>query len=205
MVMHVSNTELQDMLDQWEHMHGFGVNTPSYFLVHDEVSLRDLFQEWVPANDIDRLKMYQFERESDDLEAQTTSPVENLIKEITPELTRDSYFLAMPAMIETDFVMSGWVKAPTPDDPFKVEFGLRSDHRVPYYDDEDDPCKHLVCDSRKSVPHDNHYLNDVKRIACGFPYEAVRMTWSVTTERVGRLKAHLCFWDYQLDDEYIRD
>lgn len=205
MVMEVTSPPLQAWIDQWDHMSRFGINVPKYFLVHDDVSLVDLFREWVTENDLDKIKMYRFERDSDEGKINLAASVDTLSRDLTQEHVKDYYHLALPYIDENEFVMSGWVKSPPIDNPFNLQFGYREDHRIPYEDDEEFPCKLLEFDHRGSVPHSSQYFGDIRRIACGFPYQACRMTWSVTSSRVGRDKQHLMFWDYQVDEEYIRD
>lgn len=201
MVMQVSSPPLQATIDQWDHMFRFGINVPRYFLVHDNSSLRDLFAEWVPQHDIEKLKMYQFEREYNDVDKNLPTSIETLSAQITDEHVKDYYYLAMPYVDEADFVFSGYVVGPQPDE-FDIEFGYREDHQIPY--EAEIECKVFKVDYRGQIPHSSQYFGDVKRIVTGFPYPGVRMTWSVTTSRVGRNNTHLCFWDYQIDEDLIR-
>jgi len=201
MVMQVSSPPLQATIDQWDHMFRFGINVPNYFLVHDNASLRDLFAEWVPQHDIEKLKMWQFEREDSDFEKNLPTNIQTLSRDITDEHVKDYYYLAMPYIDEGDFVLSGYVKGPQPNE-FDIEFGYREDHQIPY--DEETEVKKMLTDYRGQIAHSSQYFGDVKRIVTGFPYPGVRMTWSVTTSRVGRSNAHLCFWDYQVDEDLIR-
>lgn len=205
MVMQVTSPPLQLMLDQCDHMSRFGLNVPKYFLIHDDVSMHDLFNEWVPTEDIDRLKMYRFERDSEEEEHNLPTDIERLMSNITSERVSKYYYLAMPYINQDEFIMSGWVKSPSVDDPFNISFGYRNDHRIPFEDDEEHPCEILKFDPRKSIPHPSPYIGDIKRIACGFPYQACKLLWSVTNTRIGRSNSHLCFWGYEIDDEYIRD
>jgi hypothetical protein len=189
------------MLDKWDHMFRFGVNVPQHFLVHDNGSLRDLFENWVPNLKIEKLKMYQFEREYNEVEKNLPTNISTLAAEINDERLKDYYYLAMPYIEEGDFVLCGYVKGPQPNE-FEIEFGYREDHRIPYEDT--DEVKVIKTDYRGGIAHPSQYFGDVKRIVTGFPYPGVRMTWSVTTPRIGRNNAHLCFWDYQIDESLIR-
>jgi hypothetical protein len=201
MVMQVSSPPLQNTLDCWEHMYRFGINVPRYFLVHDNTSLRDLFAEWVPQYDIERLKMFQFDRQDCDVYKNLPTNIKTLTTDITDEHVKDYYYLAMPYIEEGDFVLCGYVKGPQPEE-FEIEFGYREDHRIPYEDT--DEVKIIKTDYRGQIAHPSQYFGDVKRIVTGFPYSGVRMTWSVTTSRIGRNNSHLCFWDYQVDESLIR-
>ena len=179
------------------------MNTPDYFLIYDEVSFRDLFQEWVPTKDTDKLKMHRFERDSDEIFSNLTTSVESLQKRITPDHIENYYYLAHPYIEENDFVMSGFVKTPEQDDPNDIEFGFRKDHIIPFTDD-------IVVETFKTsrgepIVNDNVWFQDIRRIALGFPYQSTKLTFSVTNSRVGRNNTYLCFWDYTVDESVIRD
>jgi len=205
MVMQVSSIPLQAQLDQWEHMSRFGINVPKYFLVHDEGSFEDLFQNWVEKEDLDKLNMWKFERDEDEARQQMPTDIQKLYSGITKEDLRENYYLATPYIEPNEFILTGWVKSPPVDNPFIIKYGLRTDHRIPYEDDEDSPCEILQFDHRESIPHPNPFVGDVRRIACGFPYSGCRMTWSVTKNRIGKNNSNLCFHDYQIDEDFVRD
>lgn len=205
MVMQVSSIPLQDQLDQWDHMSRFGMNVPKSFLVHDEGSFEDLFQNWVETEDVDRLIMLKYERDSDEEKQQMPTDIQKLYTGITKEDLRENYYLAMPYVEHNEFIMVGWVKTPPVDNPFVIEYGIREDHRIPFEDDEDFPCEELEFDPRGNVPHANPFIGDIKRIACGFPYQGCRITWSITKNRIGRSFSNLCFYGYQVDQDFVRD
>lgn len=210
--MKVTSIALQERLDQWDHMFRFGINVPDYFLVHDIVSLGDLFDEYCEKHELDRLVVHRFERDSDE-EPDTNLPtmVETLKNGITEDHLSEYYYLVTPYIDVNEFVITGWVKSPTVNDPFDMEFGYREDHKIPFDVEMEDgeivdrEIKVMHVDHRNQIPHSNPYFGDLKRIAMGFPYQGCRLTWSVTKSRIGRNQANLCFWDYQVDETYFRD
>ena len=205
MVMQVTSVLLQEQLDQWDHMDRFGINVPKSFLVHDEGSFQDLFREFIDSENLDRLTVYKYDREYDDERQQMPTNLDTLQDVISKQGFQQFYYLALPYIDYNDFVMCGWVKSPAVDEPFIIRYGIREDHRIPFEDNEEFPCEPLEFDPRGNVPHPSPFLGDIKRIACGFPYDGCRMTWSVTKDRIGRQNSNLCFHDYQIDQEFVRD
>ena len=205
MVMQVTSIPLQAQLDQWDHMNRFGMNVPRSFLVHDEGSLEDLFHNWVDTEDLNRLNMWKFERESDEERQQMPTDIQKLYDGIGKQGVYENYYLAMPHIDSTEYLLVGWVKTPAVDEPNIIKYGIRDDHRIPFEDDEDFPCEVLEFDPRGNVPHSNPFIGDIRRIACGFPYQGCRITWSITKSRIGRANSNLCFHEYQVDEDFIRE
>jgi len=207
MVMQVSSQSLQEQLDQFEHMFRYGLNVPHHFLVHDSISWDDLINEWCFEKDLTNIRLVRYSRTDLDAPEVMPSSVEMLREKFSKDSTEEFYYLAMPYIEPSEFVQCGWVLTPEPN-KFEIEFGYRRDHRIPFEDDQESefgPSKILRFDYRDSIPLADAFYGDLKRIACGFPYPKCRLVWSLTDEVYGRNNSSLCFWEYQVSEEYVRD
>ena len=197
MVMQVSNSDLQKVLDDLDYLHRFGLNTPRHFLIHDEPSYHDFLNEWCPKYDVKRYMLRVWDR--DEFIDHAVFGIHELIT-CHFELKRSQLFGLATPFLDEQCVFSGRVVCPFYHDD-DIVFHFRHDHQIPFEHVESIRLAFEHDDPSIVEGEHNRFFDDVRKVAQRFPYKGAHLYWSAYKKPNGLMNDELTFMGFDVYEE----